>query len=143
METKRHYTEKELEPILKELVSEELKHIQEMYFKKLEGAIEEMVMGMDQRIRRLEMDQQGLKNLLLEIRELLLEIRGTTSEEIIEFRKVSKEEARLMVKNYVINHPGCLTSEIIQDLKIDPELVVEILNELVNKGEIKGDYVGE
>lgn len=63
------------------------------------------------------------------------------SEELIEFRELSEEEARKLILDYIENHPGCLTSEIIESLGIDPVLVGRILKELEEEGEVEGRSV--
>jgi len=57
--------------------------------------------------------------------------------ETIEFKVLPREEAVKLIEDYIEKHPGCLTSEIIEALQLDPSLVVDILRELEEKGEVE------
>lgn len=59
--------------------------------------------------------------------------------EVVELRKIPKEKAVALVNSYIAKHEGCRTSDIIYDLALDPELVLEVLNELKRKRRIKGE----
>lgn len=97
-----------------------------------------------------------LEPLIQEIRDLILEIKGLTmeiknlqkelkktrflpeEEKEIELETVPKEEAKKMILEYVDKNPKCFTSDIILNLKLNPDLVLEILGELEHEGKIKG-----
>lgn len=128
---KKKYTAKELEPISKALLSEDSKQIQQLVMKRLETLIEEMMQPIGQRMWRLEQNQ-------LDLKELILKLTDEVSGETTEFKEVSKEEAKAVIKDYVLRNPGCLTSQMIKDLRLNPEIVVEALKELTKEGEIKG-----
>jgi len=88
-------------------------------------------------IKYLQQQLIYLQTELLEIkRELdkkikILEERTTsTEEEEIKFRKIPEEEAKELVKKYISENPGCLTSEIIEELQLDPLLVAKVLKQL-------------
>jgi|Deesub1362A_J573_1020465.scaffolds.fasta_scaffold00834_20 DNA-binding MarR family transcriptional regulator len=76
-----------------------------------------------------------LEHLKREIEELedLIE----SDEELI-FKEMSEDEARKLVLDYIEKHPGCLTSEIIENLGLDPLLVGKILKQLEEEGEVEG-----
>jgi len=38
----------------------------------------------------------------------------------IKFRIIPENEAKEVIEGYVREHPGCITSEIIENLKLDP-----------------------
>jgi hypothetical protein len=59
--------------------------------------------------------------------------------EVIELKKIPKKQARSLVKSYIDTHEGCRTSDIIYDLALDPELVLEVLQDLNKKKMIKGE----
>jgi predicted transcriptional regulator len=57
----------------------------------------------------------------------------------MKFRLISKEEALNEVMRYIRSHPGCFTSEIIQELRLGPILVVEALEKLEGQGKVRGE----
>jgi hypothetical protein len=59
----------------------------------------------------------------------------------VKFRIIPESEAKGVIEGYVRAHPGCITSEIIENLKLDPALVVEALNFLEDEGKVKGEEV--
>ncbi len=80
-----------------------------------------------------------LEKIIFELkRELDLLKSELKQENVLEFRKISKDAAKELIRDYVLKNPGCLTSEIIENLKLDPELVVQILKELEEEGVIEG-----
>jgi len=50
---------------------------------------------------------------------------------------IPRSEAREMILDYIVKHPGCWTSDIIIDLELDTDFVVSILQELKSEGEIE------
>jgi hypothetical protein len=56
------------------------------------------------------------------------------SDQEITFRSISKDEAKNEIRQYVIKHPGSLTSEIIEALRIDPITTADSLEELKHEG---------
>jgi hypothetical protein len=52
----------------------------------------------------------------------------------ITFRSISKDEAKDQIRQYITQHPGSLTSEIIEALRIDPITTVDTLRELKHEG---------
>jgi predicted transcriptional regulator len=79
-----------------------------------------------------------LEHLRREIEELEDMIE---SEEELEFRDISEDEARKLILDYIEKHPGCLTSDIIEGLGLDPLLVGKILKQLEEEGEVEGRSV--
>lgn len=96
-----------------------------------------------------------LENLKREIEELEDLIRSKEEEEIVPrkipdvelivvaeegivLREIPEEEARKLILDYIEKHPGCLTSEIIENLALDPLLVGRILRQLEKEGKIEG-----
>jgi len=49
---------------------------------------------------------------------------------VIELRVIPESEAKKVIKKYIREHPGCITSEIIENLELDPALAVEHTSEL-------------
>ena len=83
-------------------------------------------------------DELFARQKMLEERIEKLERRIAEEKRIIEFRELPKEEALRIIKEYIRKHPGCTTSQIIEDLRLDPPLVAEVLKELEEKGEVEG-----
>ena len=52
----------------------------------------------------------------------------------ITFRFIGKDEAKNQIREYIAQHPGSLTSEIIEALKIDPITTADTLEELKREG---------
>ncbi len=46
-----------------------------------------------------------------------------------------------VIKKYIREHPGCITSEIIENLNLDPALAVQALNLLEEEGKVRGEEV--
>jgi len=63
------------------------------------------------------------------------------SKEEIVLKKIPFDQAKKLIYLYVRNHPGCLTSDIIADLELDPDLVLEVLSYLKHEGVIEGKPV--
>lgn len=63
-------------------------------------------------------------------------------EEEEELVKIPEEEALARIDDYVRNHPGCRTSEIIFNLRLDPDLVLKVLKKLEERGKVRGENVG-
>ena len=59
------------------------------------------------------------------------------------FKKVSENKAIEIIRKYISKNPGCLTSEIIFNLQIDPDLVLSVLKKLRKQGEIRSEPVGQ
>ncbi|MCL4436705.1 MAG: hypothetical protein M1503_09540 [Thaumarchaeota archaeon] len=55
--------------------------------------------------------------------------------------QVSPEEAVSRIKEYIRTHPKCTTSDIIDDLAIDPDIVIEALSRLEQSDEVEGKVV--
>jgi Mn-dependent DtxR family transcriptional regulator len=53
----------------------------------------------------------------------------------ITFRyNIEKSTAKNEIQDYINNNPGALTSDVIEKLRIEPPLAVEIIQELKNEG---------
>jgi predicted transcriptional regulator len=53
---------------------------------------------------------------------------------VIDLRVIPKSEAKKVIKKYIREHPGCITSEVIENLNLDPALAVQALNLLEEEG---------
>nr|QNO51300.1 hypothetical protein ILBEGJOJ_00030 [Methanosarcinales archaeon ANME-1 ERB6] len=60
---------------------------------------------------------------------------------VIDLRVIPESEAKKVIKKYIREHPGCITSEIIENLNLDPALAVEALNVLEEEGKVRGEEV--
>lgn len=56
----------------------------------------------------------------------------------IQLVKPEKEDAKKMIQGFIEENPGCLTSDIIFNLKLDVDLVMENLKELKNEELVEG-----
>jgi len=65
----------------------------------------------------------------------------STDVQVEEFKTVPLKEARSMVKEYISKNPSCLTSNIIFDLHLEPDLVLKALGELKKAGKIRSEEV--
>ena len=59
-------------------------------------------------------------------------------ENVIELRMIDPAEARKLILDYIEVNNRCLTSDIIFDLALDPELVLQVLSELEKEGKVTG-----
>jgi hypothetical protein len=64
-----------------------------------------------------------------------------TEESGDELRKIPKKEAVALIKKYVDNHQGCLTSDIVFGLKLDLDLVIKCLHELEKDTSVRGEPI--
>ena len=60
---------------------------------------------------------------------------------VIDLRVIPKSEAKKVIKKYIREHPGCITSEVIENLNLDPALAVQALNLLEDEGKVRGEEV--
>lgn len=100
----------------------------------LDGFVMEGMTGLENRIELLEQTIDELKRQLTDLNERLLE--SATEEKVIVLREITKEEAREEIRNLFKRGKVLYYSEIAERLRLDLELVVEICNELMEKGEI-------
>jgi hypothetical protein len=71
-----------------------------------------------------------ISEFFLDHKELLnTSISNLSSNELV-LQDIDKESAKKEIIQFIESHEGCLPSEIIEELKIDPNLVIEILKEL-------------
>ena len=59
-------------------------------------------------------------------------------ENVIELRMIDPAEARKLILDYIEANNRCLTSDIIFDLALDPDLVLRVLSELEKEGKVTG-----
>ena len=57
---------------------------------------------------------------------------------IVELRKVPIEEAKRLIHQYLKEHPGSRTSDLIIELALEPDIVIETLSQLRNEGKVEG-----
>lgn len=65
-----------------------------------------------------------------------------TRQQLISYQTLDKDTAREEIQEFIRNNPRCTTSQIISKLRINPEQVTEILDELERDGEAYGKIVG-
>ena len=81
-----------------------------------------------------------LKNELINLKNRVetLENQVGVTEEEIELIKIPKKNAIKLIQSYIDKNQGCLTSDIILDLNLDPDLVLDVLKELEEKESVRG-----
>lgn len=62
-------------------------------------------------------------------------------EEVVELVSVPRENAITLIKSYIDSHQGCRTGDIIYDLGLNPDLVLGVLRELEERGDIRGEDI--
>ncbi len=60
-----------------------------------------------------------------------------TDIEIVTIQNISKRKAKKQVMDYFKKHKTAYVSEITENLRLDLELVIDILNELEEEGKLK------
>ncbi len=93
-------------------------------------------------------DKKIIKESLIEVlskdkeflREILNEIHKAEDNESIT-RDIDKVTAKREIEEYIDTHPRCRTGHIIDDLQLDPEIVMEILKELKEEGSIQSKQI--
>jgi len=135
---KEEYTEEDLQELNKE-------------FQELESREEHLVLVSR---RNFTSSQETFVKIVRDLQEQIWELRkeisdlklqtqeGTIAEgEILELDFIPISEARYMVDTYIKRHPGCTTSEIIESLRLDPSVIVEVLKLLGEEGKVKREEV--
>lgn len=75
------------------------------------------------------------------VRKCLEEKEKHIETEVVELKKIPEKEAVELIKSYIDNHAGCLTSDIIFDLKLAPDLVLKVLGKLEKEKKVRGKSV--
>ena len=75
------------------------------------------------------------------IKKCLEEKEKHVETEVTELKEIPERKATTLIENYVKSHPRCLTSDIIFDLKLDPDLVLEILSKLEKAKKVRGESI--
>ena len=60
---------------------------------------------------------------------------------VVELRKVPIEEAKRLIHQYLREHPGSRTSDLIIGLALEPDIVIEALSQLRDEGKVEGKDV--
>jgi hypothetical protein len=58
--------------------------------------------------------------------------------DVVELRKVPIEEAKCLIHDYLKQHPGSRTSDLIIDLALEPDVVIEALSQLRCEDKVEG-----
>lgn len=75
------------------------------------------------------------------IQKLLEEKEKKTEPKIVTLEKIPMEEAIKRIEEYIDLHQGCLTSDIIYDLALDPDLVIQALKKLEKDKSVRGENI--
>jgi len=57
--------------------------------------------------------------------------------EIVDLQNINKDEAKKQIINYFKKHKTAWVSELTENLRLDLELVIDILNDLEKEGKLK------
>lgn len=98
---------------------------------KIESVIEEYC--------RRELEKIVRKIVAEKIEEIVREC--IEEKEVVELRKIPRKEAFTQIKAYIDRHQGARTSNIIYDLRLDPDLALSVLEKLREKGKIRSEKV--
>jgi hypothetical protein len=63
--------------------------------------------------------------------------------EALELVNIPEKEATKKVSDYITQHSGCRTSDIIYDLHLNPNLVLKVLRKLEKQEKVRGKDVGK
>lgn len=66
---------------------------------------------------------------------VIAEVLSSPTDEVY-FSVISRESAKSRIIEYINNNPGCMTSAIIEETKLDPLLTMEILKELKQENSV-------
>jgi hypothetical protein len=77
-----------------------------------------------------------------EIREMIFKASSPTNSRVIHLRKMRKDTAKQLIREFINQNPGSLTSEIIEGLRIDPVLAIETLKELKQDDSVSSRPLG-
>ena len=103
---------------------------------------------MELRLQRLENEVKAAFLEMSQLKSELNKMKSAICEDQSEvevpekLKKVSKNKAAQMVKEYVAKNPGCKTSDIIFDLKIHPDVVLPSLRRLREEGALRSEKIG-
>jgi len=83
----------------------------------------------------------NVRDLVLNLLERIKALEETEIGEETNLLTMPREEAERKIKEYIDEHPGCRTGDIIYDLRLDPDLVLAILHDFEKKGKIRGKEI--
>jgi predicted transcriptional regulator len=129
MNHKKNYSEEEIKQIL-------------------EKTKPETIIDPEERLKKLENDFKvvflAVSQLKSEIDKINLKMgKAKPSLKAEEFRKYSEAEATNLIREYVSRNPGCLTSEIISNLKIHPDKALKALQILKEEKKVRSEEIGK
>lgn len=93
------------------------------------------------RIGRFPDYESRITKLEKELEQLKGKSAVESEEQEIVLRSLPRNEAVKVIKKYIDENPGCRTSDIILNLEIDPDLVLEIISNLQQGGEIRSEKI--
>ena len=94
--------------------------------------------NVEQRYLKLKNENLSLKEAIRKIEERLVCIEASLpKQKVIVLREISREQAKKEIKNLFNKGNILYYSDVAEQLQLDLQTVVEICNELQNKGEIE------
>ena len=138
----KQYSEEEVKEIWKKVQPTKDKE-ERSYIQKIETQLKETQLTITKKTSTLYPELNMLKKELVTLKNRVeyLERQTNIDGGEIELITIQKKDASQLIQSYIDLHQGCLTSDIILDLKLDPDLVLEILQELEEKKSIRGKEV--
>ncbi len=84
---------------------------------------------------------ESLKSEIMSLKEENKEIKKqldnlSNNLEVIELREMPIAEVKPLIIDFVKQNPGCWTSDIVNGIEVEPEIVIQALNELKKEGKI-------
>ena len=76
-----------------------------------------------------------------ELKELKSKSEAKSEDQEIILKTIPRDEALKLIKKYIDKNPGCRTSDIIINLEIDPDLVLDVIRTLRQRGEIRSEKI--
>jgi len=61
---------------------------------------------------------------------------------VVELKKIPIEDAKRLIHQYLREHPGSRTSDLIIELALEPDIVIEALYQLRCEGKVEGKNIG-
>jgi len=132
--SKREYSEAQIASILKKVKPEPVSDIDfDLRLKKLENSIDVIFAAIAQL-------KSAIDALSIQIPRSEVSLKPEKIH-VEKFLIISRKKAASMIREYILKHPGCRTSEIIADLRLQPDLVLQILKKLSRDGEIRSKEI--
>jgi hypothetical protein len=129
IQTKIEYSEEEIKKILQKVKPDKAADT-ELRLQRLENELKVAFLAVSQ-----------LKSELDKMKSASGEYYSGSKMPPVEPKKVTNKKAAQLIKNYVSKNPGCKTSDIIFDLKLNPDVALPILKKLRKEGALRSEKI--